>query len=93
MRLLRSPGAITLEVSDEGRGLNQENQSKIFSGETAGVGLRGMRERVRQLGGSIEIRSNGHGTTVTATVPAPESGLGQRESLSGLPRQRVTAQI
>ena len=52
VRLLRSPGEIKLEVSDEGKGLDQETQSKIASGETAGVGLRGMRERVRQLGGT-----------------------------------------
>jgi two-component system, NarL family, sensor kinase len=70
----RSPAGITLELSDEGRGLNQEKLSKIFSGESAGVGLRGMRERVRQLGGSMEIRSNGHGTTVIAMVPLAESG-------------------
>ena len=73
VRLLRSPGEIKLEVSDRGKGLNQETKSKIASGETAGVGLRGMRERVKQLGGSLEIRSNGRGTTVTATVPFEES--------------------
>ena len=61
-----------MEVSDEGKGVNQETQSKISSGETTGVGLRGMRERVRQLGGGLEIRSNGHGTIVTATVPFEE---------------------
>jgi two-component system NarL family sensor kinase len=69
VRLLRSPGEIKLEVSDDGKGLDQETQSKIASGETVGVGLRGMRERVRQLGGSLEIRSNGHGTIVIATMP------------------------
>jgi PAS domain S-box-containing protein len=73
VRLLRSPGEIKLEVSDKGKGVNQETQLKIASGETAGVGLRGMRERLRQLGGSVEIRSNGHGTIVTATVPFAES--------------------
>ena len=69
VRLLRSPGEIKLEVSDDGKGLDPETQSKIASGETVGVGLRGMRERVRQLGGSLEIQSNGHGTMVIATVP------------------------
>ena len=38
VRLLRSPEEITLEVSDEGQGVSQEIQSKITSGETAGVG-------------------------------------------------------
>lgn len=72
VRLLRSPGEITLEVSDQGTGVNQETQAKISSGETAGVGLRGMRERIMQLGGSLEIRSDGHGTTVIARVPFEE---------------------
>jgi len=93
VRLLRSPGAITLEVSDEGKGLNQETQSKIFSGETAGVGLRGMRERIRQLGGRMEIRSNGHGTTVIAVVPLAESGEAERESVGGLPMHRTASQM
>ncbi len=67
LRLLRSPGEIELEVSDNGKGIDGEAKSKIASGESVGVGLRGMQERVRQLGGSVEIRSNGNGTTVTAT--------------------------
>jgi two-component system NarL family sensor kinase len=73
VRLVRSPGEVKLEVSDRGKGLNQETKSKIASGETVGVGLRGMRERLKQLGGGLEIRSNGRGTTVTATVPFEES--------------------
>ena len=73
VRLVRSAEEIKLEVSDEGRGLDQETKSKIASGETAGVGLRGMQERVRHLGGRVEIRSNGKGTTVTAIVPFAES--------------------
>ena len=93
VRLLRSPGEIKLEVSDDGKGLDHETQSKIASGETVGVGLRGMRERVRQLGGNVEIRSNGHGTIVTATVPIAESGDGQLQSFSGMPKKRATSPV
>ena len=82
VRLLRSPREITLEVSDEGKGVNQETQAKISSGETAGVGLRGMRERIRQFGGNLEIRSNGHGATVIATVPFEESARSVASSFS-----------
>ena len=73
VRLLRSRGEIKLEVSDEGRGLDQETQSKISAGESVGVGFRGMRERVRHLGGNVEVRSNGKGTAVIATLPFAES--------------------
>ncbi|MGA7854905.1 MAG: PAS domain S-box protein, partial [Candidatus Acidiferrales bacterium] len=73
VRLLRTDREIKLEVSDEGVGISAETQSKIAAGETAGVGLRGMRERLRQLGGRLQISSNGKGTTVTATVPYVEA--------------------
>jgi PAS domain S-box-containing protein len=82
LRLLRSPGEIKLEVSDDGKGLDHETQSKIASGETVGVGLRGMRERVRQLGGNVEIRSNGRGATVIATLPFEESAGSVASSFS-----------
>ncbi|MFZ3332005.1 MAG: PAS domain S-box protein [Candidatus Acidiferrales bacterium] len=75
VRLLRTDREIELEVSDEGEGISTETQSKIAAGETAGVGLRGMRERVRQLGGRLEIHSNGTGTTVRATVPYVKAEL------------------
>ena len=74
VRLLRSRSEIKMEVSDEGKGLDQNTKTKIASGETAGVGLRGMQERVRPFGGSIEIQSNGKGLRVTATLPLSESG-------------------
>ena len=93
VRLSRSAGEIRLEVSDEGGGINHEIQSKIASGENAGVGLRGMQERVRQLGGSVEVRSNGHGATVIARVPFPRSADRHRESSSGPVTQRATSQV
>jgi len=82
VRLLRSPGSITLEVSDEGTGLNQEKQSKIFSGETAGVGLRGMLERVKQFDGTLEIHSNGKGVTVLVTLPLSGEAVSQEQTHS-----------
>ena len=85
VRLLRSPEEIKLEVSDDGKGINPETQSKIACGETVGLGLRGMREGLRQLGGRLEIRSNEKGTTVTATVPMEsEAGAPVRSSLDRL---------
>jgi signal transduction histidine kinase len=67
----RSPREITLVVEDEGQGIPAEIRSKISSGGLAGVGLRGMRERVRQFGGHLDVRSNGHGTRVMAVLPIP----------------------
>jgi signal transduction histidine kinase len=47
---------------------SQKNGSSERS--KAGVGIQGMRERVRQLGGHFDIQSNEKGTTVTAKCPA-----------------------
>jgi PAS domain S-box-containing protein len=72
VRLWRTPAEIKLEVKDEGRGINQEIQSKISSSASAGVGLRGMQERVRQIGGTLGIHSNGNGTSVLVSLPLTE---------------------
>jgi signal transduction histidine kinase len=64
---------VRLEISDNGRGIPQERLSDLLYGATeVGVGLAGMRERVRQLNGTFEIRSNGTGTVVAVTTPRVE---------------------
>jgi two-component system, NarL family, sensor kinase len=60
---------IFIEVEDTGKGIPIEKQIELSSAGRTGVGFRGMRERLRQLGGTLEIRSGGAGTMVTATVP------------------------
>lgn len=61
---------LTLEISDNGGGIPPENLVRIReSAEHSGVGLTGMRERVRELGGEFEIRSDSRGTTVSVRVP------------------------
>jgi PAS domain S-box-containing protein len=69
VRVTRSSDEVTLEISDEGKGIPQEKIWEIEMGGAAGVGLSGMRERVRQLGGKFEIRSNGRGTAISAKLP------------------------
>jgi signal transduction histidine kinase len=65
----RSSAEICLEVKDEGKGISPDLRAKLAAGESSGVGLRGMRERIQQLGGRLEIDSNGHGTRVGAVLP------------------------
>jgi len=64
---------IALEVSDKGKGLAAAAGVKRDWTRSPGVGLRGMRERMRQLGGKLELTLTPLGTTVTATVPLEES--------------------
>lgn len=65
IRIARENGRIRLEIRDQGKGISAE---KLNSLATLGVGLRGMRERLRQLGGTLEVDSNGGGTVVAATL-------------------------
>jgi signal transduction histidine kinase len=61
---------VTLTVRDYGKGLSESVLEGLRSGgKTLGVGLTGMRERIRELSGTIEFESTSAGTTVTATVP------------------------
>ena len=60
---------VQVEVKDEGKGISLERQLELTSKGRAGVGFRGMRERARELGGRLEIRSDGSGTQVKATMP------------------------
>lgn len=60
---------LVVQVSDEGRGIPSEDRTSMSLGTNQGVGLSGMRERVRELGGTFEVQSNVNGTTVTAALP------------------------
>ncbi|MGO8796457.1 MAG: ATP-binding protein, partial [Candidatus Sulfotelmatobacter sp.] len=68
VRISRDSQSFVVEVRDQGKGIPG---GKIhMSGQAKpGVGIQGMSERVRQLGGKIEITSADTGTTVLATFP------------------------
>jgi len=69
IRFRQSSSEITCEVKDEGKGMPLEQLSGLILPGMTGVGLRGMQERVKQLGGNLRIDSHGHGTTIIATLP------------------------
>jgi len=79
--LSRSDDEVQLKVQDGGKGMPEEKLNEVTSGGTPGVGIRGMRERIRQLGGTLEIQSDGQGTNVEARLPvaisAPPVGQSQ----------------
>src|SRR5260370_39286822 len=68
IRLSRSASDVQLEVRDEGKGIPPEKLYEMASSGTPGVGIRGMRERIHQLGGSLEISSNGNCNATIALV-------------------------
>jgi len=70
MRLRAEPGSLVLEIEDAGRGMPPgEAGDAENSGRFAGVGVAGMRERIRQLGGTFEVESTAGGTLVRACIP------------------------
>jgi signal transduction histidine kinase len=74
IQLRRANGTVTLEIRDTGRGIRAPAATESPGAlVTLGVGITGMRERLRQLGGKLEIESDSTGTTVRAVVPMPAS--------------------
>ncbi len=73
IRMDREPGKITVEVSDSGSGITGDLQRQ--NGEfpfRPGVGIRSMNERVKLIGGRLDIESSSSGTTVRVTIPADD---------------------
>jgi PAS domain S-box-containing protein len=67
IRLDGDKTTVRLEVEDAGKGLpNAKAEGQLVMG---GVGITGMRERIKQLGGQLQIESGRHGTTVRVTLP------------------------
>ena len=73
IRLRQRDDHVSVEIEDKGKGIPPEKQEEMNSSGAPGVGIRGMRERLRQLGGALEFRSNGSGTLVTVELPLNES--------------------
>jgi len=71
VRLANATGQLRVEVQDHGKGVPPEKQSEIGSAGKTGVGMRGMRERLRQFGGQLEVNSAPGLTLVVATLPIP----------------------
>jgi signal transduction histidine kinase len=60
-----------LEIQDQGKGNRKGNGNGEVSSEPlrAGIGITGMRERVKDLAGVLEITSDQNGTRVKAVIP------------------------
>ena len=68
IRLWRDAERIQLEIKDGGCGMSSEVLAGVQA-QGAGVGIAGMRERVRNLGGETKIESGPSGTTLSVTMP------------------------
>jgi signal transduction histidine kinase len=62
-----------VEIEDKGKGIPPKKLKEMASAGTPGVGMRGMQERIRQLGGTLEIRSSDGGTLVIVRLPVGDA--------------------
>jgi len=69
IRVKKEDGRLVVEVQDNGKGITQEKLELIKSGR-GGMGFGGMRERLRRLGGTLDIHSDETGTLVSAIFTA-----------------------
>jgi signal transduction histidine kinase len=79
VRLASAADNVQLEIEDEGRGLSAVAPRQAAESKAPlGVGLAGMRERMRQLGGSLRVEFRSSGTLIQATLPMPPQKPGVR---------------
>jgi signal transduction histidine kinase len=67
-----STGHVVLSVIDDGKGISSEVLTRFRSGTAIGVGLAGMRERLAELDGTLEVEQRSRGTAIRATIPVAE---------------------
>ena len=72
VRLMIEPSSITLTIEDRGKGIPADTLKRFReNGTNVCVGLAGMRERVKELAGTLIIESNGSGTILKVIIPIP----------------------
>ncbi|MGH9501920.1 MAG: MEDS domain-containing protein [Terriglobales bacterium] len=63
-------GQVLLQIKDNGCGITQQALTRFDqTGTGMGVGLSGMRERVRELGGRMKLEADSHGTALQIAIP------------------------
>jgi PAS domain S-box-containing protein len=79
IRIAHESNQITLDIRDQGKGMSPARLAEIQSGRS-GVGIGGMRERLRQFEGTMNIESDGSGTRIFATIPLPKAASPEDQS-------------
>ena len=80
IEIAREGESVCVAVQDQGTGMSPQRLAEIQSHGT-GVGIRGMRERVRQFHGDLVIESNSSGTRVYASLPLQARHAGEQSKI------------
>ena len=81
IKVSRAPAAVSIEIRDQGRGIPADKLREIQVGGS-GVGVQGMRERLRQYHGQLMIESAESGTRVFASIPISEPSQNEKSQAS-----------
>ncbi len=81
IRLSRGGDSVLLEIQDHGQGISAEKLAAIKA-QRSGVGIAGMRERVRQCHGELDVQSNSRGATISVTLPVSMVPSSRSEAIS-----------
>jgi len=80
VRVAESDAKVILTVKDYGMGVPREILDRFWKTGNTGVGLAGIRERLKELRGVLEIESNLDGTLLRAIIPFPSSETKERDA-------------
>lgn len=72
IRMVRESNWVTLDIRDQGKGMSSTRLAEVQAG-SSGLGIRGMRERLRQFDGSLNIESGDSGTRIFARIPVTKT--------------------
>ena len=79
IRVAREDGWVVADIRDHGSGMSTEKLAEIQSGGS-GLGIRGMRERLRPFHGNLKMESDRNGTRILATIPTEPSSARPEET-------------
>jgi signal transduction histidine kinase len=69
IRIIQDKACLTIEIEDAGKTTPTERECALGESAQTGVGIRGMRERMRQFGGTLKVQFSDRGTRVIAILP------------------------
>jgi signal transduction histidine kinase len=76
--VVNEAGCVTCSVGDDGTGVTE--QIAEFRADCIGIGISGMRQRVKEFGGTLQLRNTGSGSLLVATIPITSPQLASREA-------------